>query len=340
MELFFNTLEPSFLKKDGNNLVYPSLFNYENQIFILNPSLRSPANDQITSKTQLDSEKTEFSGDLTVLASSFQDSVWTNNGWDLDDIENDIQYFYDSNLVHEESNNTSDNPGMNCFIVRKNIDEVDYTIIFFYVGNQSNILEVFNYSNFATTDGLNLVSTSSITNDFIYLTNTSGNDVGNVWRNESINYDRSFELYLNFECSGGTGADGFCVQWYTLNNVTGGTGGAAGLVSNSEVRNAVQFLTWAGAGGNRVRWAESNIEKVIEYASLSFRQNIYYWLNYDHSSQIMSVYYSTSNTKPSSANHTFNSFSFDSTAYFFGVGAATGGSTDNHILKAMSLIFV
>jgi hypothetical protein len=340
MEIFRIDLEPSYFKKVGTDLIYPRVFDYATPVFVLNPTEWTPANGQITSKAQLDSEKTEFSGDLTVLASNFQDSSWTSSGWNLSDLDTDIQNFYDSNLIFEESSNTVDNPGVNCIVVKKNIDGTDYTVVFLYVGNQNSLQEIFNYSNFSSTIGLNLVSTSSITDNYIYITNTSAGDVGNVWTTESTNYNRSFELFINFECSGGTGADGFCVQWYDQNNINGGTGGGVGFVNDPDAIHAVLFPTWAGIGGSQIKWFKNNVQQVSELSSISFRQNVYYWLDYDHSAQTMKVSYSTSNNKPVSANHTFNSFVFDSNSYFFGVGAATGGSTDNHILKSMSLSFI
>lgn len=340
MDLFKNTLEPSYFKKVGSDLIYPRVFDYETPIFVLNPSVWSPDNGQITSKVQLDSEKTQFTDDLQLLASDFADSAWTGNGWNLSDLDTDVQNFYNSNLIFEESPNEEDNPGMNYFIVKKNIDGTDYTVIFLYVGNQNNLQGIFNYVNFSSTVGLNLVSTSSITNDHIYLTSTAAGDVGNIWRTESIKYDRSFEIAFNFECSGGSGADGFCVQWYNLNNVNGSTGGGVGFVGNSSNIHGVLFNTWAGVGGSQVRWYKNNVEQSGSFSAVSFRQNVYYWLNYDHSAQTMKVYYSTSNSKPASAAHTFNSFLFDSNDYYFGMGAATGGSTDNHILKSLSLNFL
>ena len=36
---------------------------------------------------------------------------------------------------------------------------------------------------------------------------------------------------------------------------------------------------------------------------------------------------------------TFTGVTFDGTNYYIGVGAATGGSNDNHILKSMKLTF-
>jgi len=95
--------------------------------------------------------------------------------------------------------------------------------------------------------------------------------------------------------------------------------------------------TYTGSG---VYWANANVNKTSKTSSsISFRQNVHYWLSYNHWSQTMDIYYSTSNTKPSSPSHTYTSFVFNSTYYYFGLGAATGGSTDNHIIKSMNLIF-
>lgn len=138
MDLFRNTLEPGYFKKVGTDLIYPRVFDYATPVFLLNPTEWTPAAGQITSKSQLDSEKIEFSGDLTVTASQFADSVWTSSGWNLSDLSTDIQNFYNSNLIFEESSLATDNHGMNYVIVRKNIDGTNYTVVFFYVGSYTN----------------------------------------------------------------------------------------------------------------------------------------------------------------------------------------------------------
>ena len=82
MDLFKNTLEPSYFKKVGSDLIYPRVFDYETPIFVLNPNVWSPDNGQITSKLQLDSEKNQFTDNLQLLAAYFADSGWISNGWD------------------------------------------------------------------------------------------------------------------------------------------------------------------------------------------------------------------------------------------------------------------
>ena len=201
---------------------------------------------------------------------------------------------------------------------------------------RTNITD-FIYSDFSSTSGLNLVSTYGVVSNNLYITDTSTGDVGNVWRTTSNRYDRSFELYLNVECSGGSGADGYCVQWYTSNNSNGATGGGCGRINDVACIHCIIFQTYTGSG---VYWANANVDKTSKTSSsISFRQNVHYWLSYNHWSQTMDIYYSTSNTKPSSPSHTYTSFVFNSTYYYFGLGAATGGSTDNHIIKSMNLIF-
>lgn len=198
----------------------------------------------------------------------------------------------------------------------------------------SNTIDDFNYLNFSSTDGLTLVSTSGISNNWIYITNTNTGEVGNVYRSNAIKYNRSFSVEWVFECSGGTGADGFCIQWSTTNNTNGGAGGGVGLLSAS--KNAITFLTFVN---NNVTWYKSNVSQGAQSQVIGFRQNVYYWFDYDHVSSTGKVYYSTSNIKPSSPQHSYTSFSFDSTDYYIGFGAATGGSTDNHILKSFRLTF-
>lgn len=198
----------------------------------------------------------------------------------------------------------------------------------------SNTIDDFNYLNFSSIDGLTLVSTSGISNNWIYITNANNGEVGNVYRSNAIKYNRSFSVEWVFECSGGSGADGFSLQWTPTNNSNGGLGGGVGLISTAV--NAITFLTHVN---NNVTWYKSNISQGAQAQAISFRQNVYYWFDYDHVSSTGKVYYSTSSTKPISPQHSYTSFTFDSSNYYIGFGAATGGATDNHILKSFRLTF-
>lgn len=191
------------------------------------------------------------------------------------------------------------------------------------------------YPNFASTSGLSLVSTDGVASNFLYLTNTTSNNVGNAWTTITRAYNGDFSVEWQFECSGGTGADGFTIQWHTTNSVNGGSGGDKGRVLSSSVPHAISFGTFANP--DNVAWYKNNsLQGTAQNTTLSggWRQNVYYWLDYNHGLSQAKLYYSTTNTKPASPSHTFNSFAFGSTAYYMGFGAATGGYTDNHILKA------
>ena len=196
----------------------------------------------------------------------------------------------------------------------------------------------FYYPDFSSTTGLTLVNTIGVIADAIKLTDTSSAYAANVYRTEAIRFDRSFSFEWVFECSGGDnpGADGFCVQWTTTNNTYGGQGGNVSMITNSSTINAFQFQTYTN---NRINWYNSNNFQSLQNLSINIRQNVYYWLDYNYATSTLYISYATTNTKPVSPQHTFNSVTFDSTNYYLGFGAATGGSVENHILKSMKLTF-
>ena len=197
----------------------------------------------------------------------------------------------------------------------------------------------FNYTNFSDITGLALVNTIGVIADAIKLTDTSNSYAANVYRTEAIRFDRSFSFEWVFECSGGDnpGADGFCVQWTTTNNTYGGVGGNVSMITDPSTINAFQFQTW----NNRViNWFHSNSNQSSQSViPFNLEQNVYYWMDYNYATSTLYISYATTNTKPVSPQHTFNGVTFDSTNYYLGFGAATGGSVENHILKSMKLTF-
>lgn len=213
------------------------------------------------------------------------------------------------------------------------------------IGWTSSLPEIFefNYVDFSSTSGLQLIGVFNVISNQIWLTNTTNSDVGNVWRTDSTNFNRNFSLEWNFECGGGSGADGFCVQWHTSNSGSGGSGGDVGAINGvfpilySSI-NLFQFKTYTY---NDIRfWHNGAPMDTQTIGVFTFRQNVYYWLDYNHATSTVYIYYSTTNTKPGSPNHTFTSVTFDSSNYYLGFGAACGGSNDNHILKSMKLTFL
>lgn len=141
------------------------------------------------------------------------------------------------------------------------------------------------------------------------------------------------------ECSGGSGADGFCIQWTVTNNSTGSAGAGVSRIASSNTIHQILFKTYTG-GTPGIDWYENNVQQgSTETAAISLRQDVYYWADYNHTASTLNLYYGTSSTKPGSASHTFTSFSFDTTGYYMGFGAATGGATDNHRLKNWTVTF-
>lgn len=201
-------------------------------------------------------------------------------------------------------------------------------------GNATPSVNIFDYPNFSSTTGLNLVSTFQISNDELFLTNISSSDVGNVWRSTSLNYNRNFNLSFRMHIYGGSGADGFTLQWHTANNVNGVSGGGCGRVENSSVIHALMFPTYTTSS---LRWFRNNSSIQTITTGKNWRQDLYYWLDYNHLAETMQIFYTTSSTKPSTPNDTLTSFVFDSNSYFIGFGAATGGATDYHVLKRFKL---
>jgi hypothetical protein len=193
----------------------------------------------------------------------------------------------------------------------------------------------FDYPNFSSVTGLTQVSTAGVISNALYLTQATNADTGNVYRSTAIRYNRNFSFEWNFECSGGSTppADGFCLQWTTTNNTNGGAGGSVGYISTAI--NALAFKTFTN---NDFTWYKNNVAQT-PVTGQNFYRNLFYWADYNHAASTMNIYFNTTNAKPLSANFSLADFSFDSTNYYIGFGAATGGATENHILRSMKLTF-
>lgn len=200
--------------------------------------------------------------------------------------------------------------------------------------NQSQV--EFDYPNFSSTAGLTEVSTAGVIGNALQLTTATTNDVGNVQRSTAIQQNRSFSFQWNFECSGGTSppADGYCLQWTPTNNTNGFGGGGVGLLST-----AVQAFTFQTQTNNQFQWQKNNVIQTT-VGSQNYVGNFFYWADYDNAAQTMKIQISSTSTKPALANQSLTGFSFSSTSQQIGFGAATGGATENHILRSMKLTFI
>lgn len=193
----------------------------------------------------------------------------------------------------------------------------------------------FDYPNFASTTGLVGVGSASVVSNIYYLTTSLNNRIGNIYRTTAIQYNRNFSAQWSTFIGGGTGADGYCIQWTPTNNTNGSGGGGVGYVSTAI--NAITFLTWTN---NNYTWYKNNVSQGSTSVTSGFwRQTLYFWGDYNHSAQTFALYWNTTNSKPGSANKTFTSFVFDSGSYYMGFGAATGGANDNHQLLSWVLTF-
>ena len=200
--------------------------------------------------------------------------------------------------------------------------------------NRQAIVE-FDYPNFASVTGLTQVSTAGVIGNALYLTQATNADVGNVYRSTAIRYNRNFSFEWNFECSGGSSppADGYCLQWTPTNNTNGAAGGSVGYLNTAI--NAFLFKTFSN---NDFTWYKNDAVQT-NVTGQNFYRNLFFWADYNHSASTMKIYLATTNTKPASANFSLTGFSFDSTNYYIGFGAATGGANENHILRSMKLTF-
>jgi hypothetical protein len=196
----------------------------------------------------------------------------------------------------------------------------------------------FSYPNFVSTAGLTLVGAAAVSGGtIIALTTTSSASIGNLYRTTAIQYNRNFSAQWSSFIGGGTGADGYCVQWTTTNNTNGTGGGGVGRIEASSTINAIGFYTFTN---NNFQWFKSNVLQSTTSVSVGFwRQQLYFWADYNNSAQTLALYYNTTNTKPGSPNITYSSFSFDTGSYYMGFGAAIGGSNDNQEILSWSLQF-
>ena len=195
----------------------------------------------------------------------------------------------------------------------------------------------FSYANFSSTSGLVLRGNAAVSSNIINLTTASNNQVGNVYRTTAIRFDRNFSSQWSTFIGGGSGADGYCVQWTSTNTSTGTGGGGVGRISDPATINAITFNTYTN---DFYVWYKNNVNQSLTSVSAGFwRQTLYFWGDYNHSAQTFALYWNTSNSKPVSANKTFTSFSFDTGSYYMGFGSATGGNNDNHQLLNWTLTF-
>jgi len=189
------------------------------------------------------------------------------------------------------------------------------------------------FSSGAGTPGITYKGSTTFSNNFVYIT-TSAGGTGGFYREHSQRWDKDFSIEWRFECSGGSGADGFVLQFVQNNIDLGGGGGNCGRVQSSTTIHALTFITF---GTDRVIWYKNNVQQQSNNTSVATRSDIRYWFDYNHSAQTGTLYMSYNDGKPATPFVTYSNFVFDSNKYHLMFSAATGGLTDNHILKRLKV---
>jgi P2-related tail formation protein len=198
----------------------------------------------------------------------------------------------------------------------------------------------FTYANFADTTGLNLIDVVGVTSNQIMLAEVNApfpGSAGNVWNTVARSYNRSWSTSWRMEMGrpgGGLGADGFTVQWATDPTLLGSIGQPCGRVESNAVPYALSVRTWIF---NKASIFTANVMTSELDLGFNPRQDLFYWLDYNHSSGTLRMFVSSTSTKPTTPSHQWTGIAFPGTAYHIGIGASTGGGSDNHILKAWSL---
>ena len=204
------------------------------------------------------------------------------------------------------------------------------------ISNGSPISFTFNYPNFNQPfTGIDFLAAAAPILNNINLTPGLNTDVvGNIYRSGFDNYNRDFEVKWSSDIGGGTGGEGYCIQW-TIFPQIGDGGNGVGRVTGTNTKNAITFNT---SGTDSFSWYKNGSLQDTEVVTNDFfRQELFFWGNYDHSASTFSLYYSTTNTKPAVANKVYNSFIFDATQVQMGFGGATSTATDNHEILSWSL---
>ncbi|HMN39999.1 MAG TPA: L-type lectin-domain containing protein [Phycisphaerales bacterium] len=227
----------------------------------------------------------------------------------------------------------------------------------------SSALANFNYSDFSTTAGLNMVGVAKQDADRILVTPSIGASAGAVWAVQKQNISHGFDAYMtiHIEDLQGIGADGMAlVIQNSAVDALGGGGGAIGYGTNptfglAGIENsiAVAFDMW----DNNANWPEPGNNHVtvqtrgllqnspeLAYSlgnaatpDLSDGANHYIHVNYTPG--IMSVYLDNALTPTLQVAVDIGSLlSLDNGQAWVGVTAATGGpwNAQAHVLDSFA----
>ncbi len=210
------------------------------------------------------------------------------------------------------------------------------------------------YNNFTSIAGLKLNGDATQSASQLALTLTALNKAGSVFFNSplSMTSDESFTTAFSFQITGGSGASGADGFAFVLQNspagisALGGTGGGLGYstISNSI---AIEFDTYDNGSDINSNHIAVNVNGNVETSIASTAAAIdlnsggvrYAWVDYNGTTNKLSVYLSATATKPGTAvlNTTLDLSAILGGTAYAGFTAATGGLANSHRLLSWQL---
>ena len=221
------------------------------------------------------------------------------------------------------------------------------------------------FSNFSTTTGLTLTSSSTKTTtadgSVLRLVSTASNDTGAAFSNAQFNVTNGFSTSFDFRLSNRTGssdgtavgADGFV---FVIQNVgvsaLGASGEGMGFLNIGTASFGVEFDTFQNAnrgdpssnhlgidtGGSVNSLVTANVTPDFDSDGTGTKWTG--WIDYNAANSSLEVRVSNTGSRPATANLTYSispatlQSTLGSTSAFIGFTAATGGATENQDIVA------
>lgn len=210
------------------------------------------------------------------------------------------------------------------------------------------------FNNFNSIAGLDLNGSARKTGNVLELTTGAAvNQAGSAFYTTPINLagDGSFRSSFSFQANGGGGANGADGLTFTIQNdprdaaAIGTSGGALGYqgIVNSV---AVEFDTYQNGtdiNNNHVAVLAGSVDFSLKTAVPSFDLNsgsrVYAWVDYNGSSNVLAVYVSQTNSRPTTAllKTTVDLQTAVGNVGYAGFTAGTGGQINSHRILNWSL---
>jgi glucose/arabinose dehydrogenase len=209
-----------------------------------------------------------------------------------------------------------------------------------------------NYPNFSSVDSLKFNGSASKVGNTLQLTPDAASKAGSVFFDQALSFsnDSSFRTQFSFNTDDGTlGGDGLT---FTIQNdarqaaAIGGSGGALGF-DGIQKGVAVEFDSYKNNSGdvnnNHIAILGGSTANPLKSAIPGFDLNagtkINVWVDYNGVSNVLAVYASTSNVRPTVATlkATIDLQTAVGNSGYVGFTAGTGGATNSHNILSWTL---